>query len=120
MSYNNDLSNIRLEDDFNSVLEEARNYVKNNFESKCVIHHIKDNTFSEIKEDIKQCRKEYDFQKIEKELPTILDTLNALAIINMFLSSRVSLTKVGQKLVDEIKDPYNKEPSSLNKFRFVV
>ena len=103
MTYNNSPSTIRLEDDFRVVLNEARDFIKDNEESKCVIHHVKNNTLNEIEEEIRECKNVH----IE-DLRARLDDLVSMGLVDSFLRSHTyRLTKIGKRLSKEIQDPYS-------------
>jgi len=107
MVYNNSLSTISLEDDFRDVLNEAKDFIKDREESKCVINHVNDNTLNEIKEEISNCRNVYDTE-MKKNLRLILEGLISMGAVDSLSKSRTyRLTKIGKRLLEETKDPYS-------------
>lgn len=101
----NSLSKIKLEDDFNELLEENRKFMQTRSDFICAIHHIKNNRINQIEQEIKKCRLD-NADKYIKKLPDMLDELVILGIAKSTVDLNYSLTRLGEQLRAELNDPF--------------
>lgn len=99
------LSNIKLEDDFNEILNENRKFIQDKNDFICAMHHIKNNRIKQIEQEIKKCRLDNAEKYVEK-LPDVLDDLVILGIAKATVDLNYSLTRLGERLRAELNDPF--------------
>jgi len=101
----NNLSNIKLEDDFNEILNENRKFIQDRNDLICAIHHINNNKINQIEQEIKKCRLD-NAENYMKHLPDMLDDLVILGIAKATVDLNYSLTILGARLRAELNDPF--------------
>lgn len=99
-----------LQQEFNQVVNEAKDKVSDNYAALCLIHHINNNTrisLTELKATVDKCR---DANVNKNDLRTTLELLAVLGVINMYLNNTYDLTNIGKRVLEHIgPDPFSKK-----------
>lgn len=78
-------------------------------EYKCIIHHIKENTLQQIKDELDDCNEEKKFFKNMKDIQSILLDLVVKGIVDQRLDKKYVLSINGKELLSMIPDPFSKK-----------
>jgi len=104
----NALSQRSLLDDYDEMKEENKKFLESKDEYKCIIHHIKENTLQQIKDELDDCQKEISAKAIQ-EIERILRNLIIRGIVEQRLDKKYILSFNGKDLLSLIQDPFNKK-----------
>jgi hypothetical protein len=98
-----------LLDDYDEMKSENKKFLDDSKnEYKCIIHHIKENTLQQIKDELDNISEEKFFKDIQ-EIQVMLRNLIVRGIVDQRLDKKYVLSINGKELLSMIPDPFEKK-----------